>query len=353
MKAINRIHEIVELNSSQNRDVIAFLDNALDRQVNEENWDWEFNTQAKTIFKIIKHETDGIIATQSMMPVFFLDKGVELLTYKSESSFIQKGFRGQHIFEDLYSNCVESAFENGARYVWGFTPATNAWKRNFGFNVEQNVISNVSIPIGRSRYDWDKNLFKNILKNMFYTPIILINRIKINNQIAKCTMKIKSFSGVQFEGLNILNYEFLKEKNYIGIDLNEDYIQWRLNSNPFVNYETLNFYRDEFLVGSIIYSRNSGNVNITNVLFKSEDDINPGIHLFFDFLRKVNVVNCSYWGNKNNETNKLIFRAFATKLRVRWSSDISRTLVNKSKDGLEIDSRVWYINALWTEGVCI
>jgi hypothetical protein len=78
-----------------------------------------------------------------------------------------------------------------------------------------------------------------------------------------------------------------------------------------------------------------------------------GINQFFNSLCNLKPSHFSYWGNKNNLINQNIFNSFESKMGFKWFDDLSRTLVNKSKEEEKIDSKKWYINALWTEGVKI
>jgi len=56
------------------------------------------------------------------------------LTGKSESTLISKQYRGQGIFERMYSKLFEIATRQGVAVIWGFTGATKAFSK-LGFTV--------------------------------------------------------------------------------------------------------------------------------------------------------------------------------------------------------------------------
>ena len=338
-------NRIQNFNSAENLPLVSFLSKVLDRRVDSKDWDWEFNSINDTIFHFLSNN-ENIVATQSMLPIYLKFRGKELLTYKSESTYILKEFRGKKIFENLYENTVHEAFEKGGEIIWGFTPAVNAWKNNFNFNVEEDTILNISFQCDFSKANSVKRLVKNALISpfVFYNRGTLLkqkNRIKVKEQIEQ--NQIKSF-----------NDEFLRKFDFCGINLTKQYQEWRLEKNTFINYKNLGFYKDGILVGVVIYSITSEVLNITHLAVLDDNFYSDAISLLFSTARKKeNFSRINYWGNINNTTNKKIFNLLGTKLLSKTSLDPSRSLVYKFKNSNFLESKDLLINALWTEGIRI
>lgn len=338
-------YKIIDFNVKENSVLVEFLSKVLDRRVNSEDWDWEFNTLENTIFNYYSN-TGNVIATQSMLPVYMTYNGNTVLTYKSESTYILKEFRGKQIFENLYNETVQDAFKKGGGVIWGFTPAINAWKKNFNFSVEEDVMLNVSFRCGFNK----TTSIKRGIKNLCLFPIVLINRCSLFKWSSELIIK-----GIVGDSqIAKFNEEFLHQEGYFGINLTRAFLQWRMDTNPFVNYDKIAFYRKEQLIGLIFYSCNEESLNISYFAFCNEQDYSTAISLLYtEAKKKYSFSSMSYWGNKNNQINNKIFNLLRNKLFSNASIDPSRSLVYKFKDSEYLPTENWFINSLWTEGIKI
>jgi hypothetical protein len=338
-------NRIQNFNSEKNTSVVSFLSNVLDRRVENKDWDWEFNSFNNTIFHFLSNNGD-VVATQSMLPICLLHLGKDFLTYKSESTYILREYRGKKIFENLYENTVLEAFEKGGEIIWGFTPAVNAWKNNFNFSVEEDIILNITVQCGFAKMD----SVKRILKNLVVSPLIFLNRIVFSSQSKSITMT----EMIEQNQIKSFNEAFLSKFGYCGIDLTKQYQDWRLDSNTFVNYKKIGYYKGEVLIGVAIYSITEQVLNITYMAILDEQYYGEAIGLLYRSARKnQNFLRINYWGNSNNATNKIIFKLLSSKFLSKSSLDPSRSFVYKFKDSNTFESKDLLINALWTEGIRI
>jgi hypothetical protein len=338
--------KIDSLESKDNLDVIDFLDEVLDRPVDKINWDWEFNRKG-TLFHYCKSE-NKIIATQSMLPINLTYGIKKVKSYKSESTFIVKEFRGKKIFEGLYSSIVLDVWQNNGQLIWGFTPAIKAWKNNFNFN--SNIDSIYSVQT-RFRIDNQTNKTIDYFKKFIGIPILFLNRLSLKSGQKKIKIKSIESNRKMFE----LNKKFLISNQYLGIDLDQDYLEWRLNQNTFLNYNYLEILVQNEKIGFAIYTVSNGCANLTSIRILDEKFLKVSLGSLCDFIlnKHQEAKHISYWGNIENKLNKTIFsylnRRFASKKRL----DKSRILVYKFNKLEEIPSEKWLIDSLWTEGIII
>jgi hypothetical protein len=281
-----------------------------------------------------------------MLPIYLKFRSKEFLTYKSESTYILKEFRGKKIFENLYKNTVQEAFDKGGEIVWGFTPAMKAWRNNFEFNVEEDTILSASFQCDFVRITSINRFVKNVLISpfVFYNKTTLILK---GNNITTC-------HNINYEQINSLNSEFLSKYDFCGINLTKQYLEWRLDKNTFVEYEKLGFYKDDVLIGAAIYSLKSEVLNITYLALLDDNLYNEALGLLYNEARKKDIFfRINYWGNINNAINKKIFDLLGSKKLSKISFDASRSLVYKFNEKEFINSKQILINGLWTEGIRI
>ena len=334
--------QVQNFSSSENQPLIIFLSKVLDRRLNDLDWDWEFNSLGDTIFNFMVSD-EKIVATQSMLPIPFFYKNHKISTYKSESTFILKEYRGKNIFENLYEKTVDDAFSKNGELIWGFTPAINAWKRNFKFTVEEDVMISVSFQFNFNRC----SSLKKIIKNLIFSPAILINRLKI-----KTTDSIQLKNSLSKEQLSSFNQDFLNKNSYAGIDLTTDFVGWRTEKNPFLRYTIVSFISNDNVIGAAIYSIQEDTLKISYFAMLVETDYEKGLNILLrNALKNKELSKFSYWGNSNNSTNKIIFDLFQSKKLSTSQIDPSRSLVYKFCRNKFIKSKDMFINGLWTEGI--
>ncbi len=75
-------------------------------------------------------ELDGeIVGTQAFIPVALVDRAGQYLSTKSEETLVSPSMRGKNLFHRMYEPLIAWAATHGVEYIWGFTPAKNAFER--------------------------------------------------------------------------------------------------------------------------------------------------------------------------------------------------------------------------------
>lgn len=349
-------NKVREFESVKNKKIIGFLDGILNHRVNETVWNWEFNSLGNTVFAIA--ESDNlIIGTQSMLPIKLVINGQIIVTSKSETSYLNTDYRGKKIFEKLYQLAVDETVEFGSKIIWGFTPAIKAWKNNLGFETFESEMCMASLKSKYFSFRKNSKFSKNFI---FALGRYILNNFKIIRFKLKMTYELKYDPSIAVlkekkkQDDIFLFYKQLSEQNpdFIHLDLNEEYLKWRIEGNPELVYKKYFFYKANVLVGYTYFSVKgdvlsfadisyNGDSNILNHIFKYVINHTQGFHLV------------QYWGNVSHDLNKSIFNLFKN-LYGTSKIDKSRNFVYKIfyPDFEEKTSKLsnWYINGMWTEG---
>lgn len=347
---------IQRLPSKDNQDLINYLDKILNHRVNNIVWDWEFNTIENTVFTVANCG-DDIAGTQSMLPILLSINGKTVSTAKSETSYLDANYRGKQIFEKLYQLAVDETVKNGSKLIWGFTPALKAWKKNLAFETFDNEIQITKIAAGYFSFGNNYKKSRNILfalgkyllcnlDSVRYT-VRQLSKLRYNKSIQVTTQLIHA------DDIRRLYTKINKDKhNLIHIDMNAEYLHWRLHANPVVAYKQLFFYNNDELAGYIVYSIKDDILILTDITYNLDGAILQHM-LKYVVRNNTGFHYVQYWGNVSNEINQAIFELM-TSLGGKSVIDNSRNFVYKVFETkyTEICTNLknWYINGLWTEG---
>jgi hypothetical protein len=343
------------LNSTDNTEIIEYLDRILNHRVTSKVWDWEFNTIENTIFTVAKSE-DYIAGTQSMLPILLRVTGDVVKTAKSETSYLDANYRGKQIFEKLYQLAVDKTVKSGSKIIWGFTPALKAWKKNLGFETFDAEMKIATVEAHYfsflKNYKKSRNIVfaagKYCLSNLktIQTQLLINTRFSTSSLIEVSTqLNNDKDIGELYSAMN-------NAAGLIHIDLNKPYLYWRLYDNPVMQYRHFYFYKAGKLVGYIIYSIKNDILSIADMTCNFDDKLLK--HMFKYLISNTNGYHVmQYWGNASNEMNKKIFSLF-NDLKGDIKVDSTRNFVYKVFDDKYIETTAqlknWYINGLWTEG---
>jgi hypothetical protein len=341
-------------------EIVRYLRNSIRSSFTNADFDWEFNTfDNKTVFKLYTFG-DQVVASQAMLPVTLIVDGVPTATAKSETSYLSKDYRGSNHFENLYGSAIKESKNHGFQIIWGFTPAVKVWKTKLHFDVVLPNISEATITLSR----YPSNAF---LEKYIKNKILLRGKIWMFSVLRLFEQKNK-YQYIE-KGLDIKSsfpdHKTLKDfQNRLStrfnvrvqLDLNEEYINWRIRSNPRLNYSTTFFYDSGKLVGYVIYSVNDGRLAIADLSYLTSSLGIQIVHYVVQQNSK-NLSSVFYFGSDDSEVGKDIFTVFAScKAEIAkstWANTVIKDISNDGRYKALVDPKGWHINGLWTEGFSI
>lgn len=217
----------------------SFFNNIYKLNRTQANFEWEFlhGPKGKAIYVgaiDTSISNQKIVGIQCAIPLEFIGSdGTIILTAKSEDTLVDPAYRGQQIFEKMYSLLVAECAKAGIQYIWGFTPAKKAFERidfKTPFTTRQGLL--VIKPIAAFRHLIKLNA-KNQLKEKF--QIFGLTLISYLKGLVRST---NNFNGEVQESQTLahLFLRFYQTKPYFHLNQSTDYITWRHVKNPYQNH---------------------------------------------------------------------------------------------------------------------
>lgn len=302
--------DIVEINRLFN------LHNKANRTREQFEWEFLYAPAGKSIYTVARDvDTKKIVGIQCAVPFYLRNnKGEMILTAKSEDTLVDPEYRGLNIFENMYDKLFEECTKAGINYIWGFTYAKKPFIR-IGFSIPYNAIQGLASTNIFRTYNYLKSLNpKNKAKDKF--KIFGLSVLSFFNSIQK------SFIGSSHDGykivkenrneLNSLLSDFTKEnENYYFLSEDKEYMNWRLDKNPYQN-KLIQFSlidnNNNKTIGSIIFDINDKGIGyISQIVFHSEISLETKkkfLNYGIKEIKKSEVFIIRYWGFEINEINK-------------------------------------------------
>lgn len=353
-KAKVKIREIADSDVDQ---VFSLHDMAHQESRSSKDWLWEYRgSYPKSSVFVIAQDSDRIIGTQGMIPIYLNVRGKRCLTGKSENSLIDKRYRGGTLFQEMYNAAMTKCHERGMCCVWGFTTASKVWRNKLHFSVYENVVQTYALTLrpgalpervkSRVRFAipvlvWLSYLYSLLCRYAFISfnvrgkkDVVIENRTRTENDLNGLYGRLT-----------------LKYSRLIYIEQDSKYLTWRIINNPTIRYTTYFLYEGELLRAYCYLNIHDKTAHITD--FTCEDRTNGAFllqHVIHD-LSKQQTRFVLFLGNVTNHLTAAILGLFKRLGFLRLGMlQTNFVLQNISCDENLSDAKDWYINGLWTEG---
>jgi len=281
-------------------------------------------------------------------------------TVKSETSFLNKKYRGNNHFENLYFATIKESQKNGFQIIWGFTPAVKVWKSKLNFDTVKSNISEATLIF--SKYPSNNFLKKYITKKSIKIAKIvlfsILRKLESRNKIHLTKPELI----VNSEFPQIITLQEFQEKLSkkfdikVHLNMNEVYVQWRIKGSPLLKYQYYFFYDKSILVGYIIFSIKDDRLSIADFSFLESE---TGFHMLAYVVNKhsENITSVFYFGNDDSVYNQNVFEVLkkynAIVKKSEWANTVIKDISINKEYLNHLDPSGWFINGLWTEGYSI
>ncbi len=345
-------------NNSDLDKIVFFLNNALPFNYSESTFLWEYGHE-RSIFGYIKDEHDTVIGTQGMIPIKLYAGANQIITAKSETSYLAPFAKGKGLFKKLYLNVLKETTNQEISMVWGFTALGELWKK-LGFEVKENCLFTYSLSISpKKNYYLSKNTKDNrTISVLRYFKAIRDSKF-LNFRLNKSTSKNKFLAKeLQFRSELInendieIYFKKLRSQNtkLIHIDLSKAYLNYRIKTNPFLKYTAVYLYNSrQEMLGFYIFSVKEKIANMVEFNGVSTEIKEVLLAHIVKEVKKLHVVRLNFFGNKTNYLVKDSFDLLGQYGATSFDSEMS--IVVRNNEGTNVDFENWYINGLWTEGI--
>jgi hypothetical protein len=329
------------------------------RTVKQFNWEYKSNLSDNFVFTVVK-KGNVIVGTQGMIPILVNVGGVSYLSGKSENSYLDSGYRGGTTFGELYNYAISLCKAKGMICIWGITPAIKTWQKKLGFSVYPEakytaflILRPKSFISKIIKYDWSLNrkivgVFSS-LPIYFYSAVRRYAHFSFHENV-KFSIEERLGSITDIEDL----YRRLKLKqNFIHIQQDENYLNWRIFNNPNNIYTTYFLYKaDQLKAYSYLSINSEKDAYLSDFTF---EDYEAGEILLKKILAKLiscNAKSVLFMGNIKNHVMAETFQLLKKYGFLKKRDSEAFALLNLSyEDSAHLnDIKNWYINGLWTEG---
>lgn len=282
-------------------------------------YEWEFlkGTWGKAIYIVAEDQDrtgNKIIGTQCAIPIKFINsEGKEILTAKSEDTYVHPEYRGHKLFDSMYDLLFAECKKANIQYIWGFTYARKPFEK-IGFEIPFETIQGISVNSISKSYNYlallnSKNNYIEKLK--IYTLCIysyIVFSILYIFSFSKIDHIVEEFNFKIF--YNLFQKILRSNKNLWSINKTNNYFQWRLIDNPFNNlYSQLSFYEGSNSIANVIINRRKeGFIYIEEMIFDNSITTKNKIYILKSLFRyikkKYSYSLIRFWGFPTNQINK-------------------------------------------------
>jgi len=260
----------------------------IERNGPEFDWEWldTWNGQGSMwlVFDEDREDGDRLIMQYSLIPTPFIFWGKSYLAGKTENCMCHPDYRGKGLYFPHERKYFEEAKK---RFQIFFTTAGNATKgapgavrRKLGYNALDSWIDFfflTDIQYAReemfSRLDNKPSLSAGVIKFFSYMMSWFVYAYFQTRTFKSANVKTALFD-INNAPIGKIVEMWNRNKKFYGItvDRNRSYLSWRINQNPYFVYRYLTLYKDERLVGYIIfYLTKNNNLRIEDILAEEKD----------------------------------------------------------------------------------
>ena len=298
------------------------------------------------------------IASQGMMPINLIYQNRIVFSAKSESSFLLPEHRGKGLFERIYDYNILKSEEDGCELFWGFTELSKVWRKKLKFQVEDGLIHETVLQLNfgaalKSARQKKQPLI-NTLKQTAKAVLSAFGNKRIPIISAGYETKELDWSSSSIQSITELFKEWhVRHKDYMCIDLDSEYLSWRVAKNPIVKYNLLGVFLNNELVGYGIINHAKNFSYLVEFIVPEKNDFKDCLNSLVKHLKnEKSHSHLAYWGNSKNEYCNQI-NSVLSDLGGKSYPDFTMNFVHKTTKHTSFDTLKmsdFYINGLWTEG---
>jgi len=349
--------DVPAIPADQVNELVAFHNSYYHTQRHSAQWIWQYQTHhaPKAVFTIARNE-GRLIATQAMMPIPLRMGPVSILSSKSENTLLLPEYRGKGIMESLYEVAVAECGQKEISLIWGFTEAVKAFRR-FGFSV---------LPAASFYRRIGRNPFVS-LRHRLLKPASVKQKVAsaagyvlslFKNWRAAPTPHVERLPGYRILQHRIDPRDLGRFKarsrqlfpQLISLELDSDYVEWRIRSHPFLKYTEYQVVWNKTLKAYAFVTQFQGTASVSELGAEGEYDATL-------LLARI----LEDYGNRCGEFSIMVnpgcpaalgivaaLRVLGFRFSDAWNL-VVRDLSNDHRSHLS-DLSNWNTSALWTEG---
>lgn len=287
----------------------AFYNSVYKEKRSRSQFIWEYNSApaGKSLY-MLAFANGEIVGTLVAIPFFVINiKNQELLTAKLEDLLVSPNHRGKNIFENMYKALLIECQNKNFDFVWGFAYLDKLYTK-IGFEIpyKTSMALLTLSPFNAANYFNSISAKKNISSSLKIIGLSFYSYINYKLLVIKKRPTLQ----LDYENINYnnQNFNYIYTNNLFGLKLNQEFIDYRININPYSkNYQTINYHKEGVLQASIIYNITKQNVGFIIHLYFAPN-LNNAVKTSFILqvikqsdLKNTNLIR--FWGFTHNQQN--------------------------------------------------
>ncbi len=233
-----------------------------------EQWQWEFKSNlynSSSVPFAVAVNQGQIVGTQALIPIRMIDRTGVYWTAKSEETLVDPQFRGNKLFERMYTVLFNYAKEHNYVNIWGFTPAAKAFTRlNFSIPARteqlfvpfsQKAISMLLAKEPFSRQSMLKRSLRNIVAHAGgrIAQSVAAFKISMQKRVKLTGLRLENICDPTDETAEVCQ-RFIDRWGGRTIYRDSNYFKWRFFTNPYVRSNIVGIYLEKELLGWVAFS---------------------------------------------------------------------------------------------------
>jgi len=358
-----QVREIGPANPADIARAVQFYNAGRNDEKTVGQWIWEYWTyHADQSVFVVAEDGDRIVGNQATIPIHLNLNGERRLTGKYENALLDPKYRGGDVYATLSAKAVALSRSKGMACIWGLTTASRVFRRA-GFTIYEHIMEQpitvlspwraLRAACGMPRPPLRKvaSLGKILALSGYAVLARFVAELRSGPSAARRLSVERDLRS--YEDVKAL-YARLREvyPGLIHLDLDAEYLEWRLFENPNLKSWAFWAYEGNSLVGYCLATLGDGEIALlSDVTFETEA---AGIACLKGALAALKSEGCAYANCFGNRENPLIGRTLRLLARYGFVRRPPATFIAMNTSELDdsyfYEIRNWQVNGLWTEG---
>jgi hypothetical protein len=268
-------------------------------------WEFQSGPAGPAIYVVaVDPKVNRVVGTQCAIPLYVIDaSGNRILTAKSEDTLVDSDYRGKSIFEKMYALLFDECRMAGIVAIWGFTYALKPFTK-LGFEIPFHCNFGLIAFKTGGAYKYLNSLKEKRTVGEKMKIFALATASRTKYRFKSRYPHVTGYSISKHETISLENLPPTQPGVFF-LQLDSNFLDWRLRSNPYPN---------SHLYYSLIDETNK---QVASVICSFTPQVSYIMHLAFDrslveetrlkFLKAVNADLSTktdvvrFWGFSHNE----------------------------------------------------
>ncbi len=357
----------LKLEPARNEDapeLVAFHNRMFGAHRTPDFWTWKYRDHLPGASVYVVARFGGnVVGTQGMIPIHLrIAERVEL-TGKSENSLVATEFRGRGLWNRMYRDALIQCRDRGMTAVWGFTPVESARRGlvRLGFAVHDVMVQAVAIlnPGPGLRVVWNsqEGFLGRLGASLAVPGAWCWSKLRRYGPKHDIECGIGPFpAGLTTGEIAGLYEQIVRDSpELVHLDMNEEYLSWRVLDHPRFQHELWHARRDGRLVAiALVNGSHSLRPAILELAFLSQQDAAGLLARMTEHYSAKGAGAITFWTNRTNRYGGMLLaaaRGLGFFCRPARSSFVVKDIADSGEP--RTDPRRWLLSALWFEGYAI